>query len=98
MEKQNDLENWKNEVLGSLEGMQRAVPESGLLSEIKGRLKPETYSIQWPFLAAAAAGVLILLMVNFLAIREFRNDQLPSSNYTNQTEYSIYTSLNLYNE
>jgi len=93
--KKQALENWKDEVMNSLEGLQRAEPGPELLSQIKARLQPEAKIIRWSTLAAAAAGILLLLMANFFAIRQTADTR---SSTTQSSSYSVYTSLNLYDE
>lgn len=69
-----EKERWKNEVLGSLEGLQRAEPDPALYAKIQTRLdagtKPRLQVIHRSYVAVAAACLLLLLVANVYALQQ----------------------------
>lgn len=69
-----EKEHWKNEILGSLEGLQRAEPDPALYAIIQARLKegvkPRLQVIRRSYVAVAAACLLLLLAANVYALQQ----------------------------
>lgn len=67
-------EKWKDEILGSLEGVKSAEPSPFLYSKIRNRIKSKNDSIKvdisTPYLSLAFAGLLLLLVVNVFVIKK----------------------------
>lgn len=66
-----DKEAWKDNVLNSLKGIQKAIPREGLLADIEQQINADATAIisihQWRFAAAAA---IILFVANFWTVQQ----------------------------
>ncbi len=75
-----DKEDWKDHVLNSLEGIQKAIPREGLLVDIEQQINAAKTAIipmhQWRLAAAAA---LILVAANFWTVQHLVANSRPDS-------------------
>jgi hypothetical protein len=62
-----EKETWKNEIVNSLAGMERAQPSPFLFTRIEGRLQDATRLSAWQ-LRVATAALVALLAVNVWAL------------------------------
>ncbi|MEQ8711959.1 MAG: hypothetical protein RIC80_03025 [Cyclobacteriaceae bacterium] len=90
------MEDWKDKIIGSLSGMDRAKPPTDAFTEIRRKLanrtKPKEQN-QRHWLAVAAV-ILMVISSNVLLLSNYLNDEQQPS-YT--SEYSgMITSYNLY--
>lgn len=84
-----EKEKWKDEVFRSLEGIQRAEPGPELLDKIKAKTNKVAANtaiqvVRRPYIALAAACLLLLLMANIRALNLSRN--MPSTSFANQVD------------
>ncbi len=83
-----EKDSWKDEIVTSLEGIQRAKPNPFLFTRIEARIeesKPQIVhfsSLRW-----AAVGLAVLLMINTWAILSFKSAGASTSG--NQSSYSL---------
>ena len=62
-------EKWTNEILNSLEGMQKAEPSPYLYAKIQTRLKSTTEEknpVKWAFFSMASLGLLVVINILFV--------------------------------
>lgn len=69
-----EKEQWKDRIMGSLEGLKRAEPHPGMYSSIRTRLtdvKPagQMHLVRRPYLALAAASLALLLIANVWVLK-----------------------------
>ena len=98
----HDKERWIEEVLESMSGSQRALPDPSLFIKIESNLDNTEGKVihmsKWYFSVAAAFALMVL---NFTAISRFhaiQSDQLSSMTIENQTTDELISSFNLYDE
>ena len=62
-----ETENWVNEILNSINGMTKVIPDEKLFSKINNRINEEkTFSNRWVWIAAASFALLISLNVKMV--------------------------------
>ncbi|MBT29018.1 MAG: hypothetical protein CMO01_05080 [Thalassobius sp.] len=96
----NDDQNWKEDILNSLEGMEKAKPSRNLLPDIERRINlSETKQVSFAPLNVAAAIAVILVVINVLVLSRFmlvgNNENVSSPESATQTftlvnDFSIY--------
>jgi len=79
-------EDWKDDIFRSLEDIQRAEPSPELLDKIKAKTNKVVVNtaiqvVRRPYIALAAACLLLLLMANIRALSLGRNMPSTSSAY-----------------
>ncbi|MCG8374016.1 MAG: hypothetical protein MI700_10800 [Balneolales bacterium] len=93
------MENWKDKVIGSLEGLERATPPADafrLIQEKIAHQNIEKKSLSRMHVAAVAAAILIAVTTNIFVISNYDSDA-ESTGLEEQTEYtSILSNYNLY--
>lgn len=72
-----EKEEWKNTILNSLQGAQRAKPDPQVYQRIQARLGERTGAgkmelVRRPYLALAAAGLALLITANVYALAQQR--------------------------
>lgn len=99
--KMNHKEQWANQVLNSLDGIQRAKPDDALLSQIMDKLPATELTVtvsRWQLCWTAVAACL-LIVINFYVftadnnIRQANVAPETTSMRTEQTELTTNTSL-----
>jgi len=92
------METWKNDVLDSLNGMERAKPDSELLFKIKNEIASQKQrtikspKISWLSIAAA---ILILVCSNMVAIQNYFENQEADQDQ-NHFSISVSRDYNIY--
>lgn len=77
---QTEKEKWVNEVLGSLEGSQRAKPSADLFAKIEKEIaRPEGRVISMNQLRVAAAAAILLLALNVFLLNQYSRSQQGNS-------------------
>lgn len=93
-------EQWKDKVMGSLEGIQRAKPSPDLFDKIISEIDThEPKSIPKMNLAIIILGILLLLLLNLFAINQYRTNITPtdSENIENENvQYAFISDFKLY--
>mgnify|MGYP001804446903 CR=1 FL=1 len=87
------MENWKNEILNSLEGLERANPPSDSLQKIQQKIQEQNEAFQRQWMDVAAAVVIRACINIFIVLRFNRSDVLTESTepYTELvSDYSLY--------
>lgn len=84
-----EYEKWTNEILNSLEGMQKAEPSPYLYAKIQTRLKStmeEKIPVRWAFLSMASLGLLLVINILFVkpAIKNTETDESNEIIYEQQ--------------
>lgn len=82
------IEQWKDEVIGSLAGLQRAEPPPFLFTRIEAKLT-KRIGLSPMQVKLAAVGFIILVLVNVYALTKMKDTS------TTNTDYSL-TSLQSY--
>ena len=88
----NNQDKWTNEVLNSLEGIQKAVPNDSLLDRVMAQLPKNNQmpqrQLRW---IAVAAGLLIGLNIYMFSFDEQTSSNASASEYVSLVEdYSLY--------
>lgn len=89
-------EDWKDEILRSLEGIQRAEPSPEILDKIRAKTNNVATNtaiqiVRRPYIALAAACLLLLLMANIRALNQGRNIPSTSSAYqVDNANFDLY--------
>lgn len=100
-------EQWKEEVLNSLDQLQAAEPNPFLLAKIKQKISEQGVEtsprmISKPILTMAFAAIVFLISLNFFAISRISDQSAVSTNTTTESElsYSIVSHdyLNIYED
>ena len=87
------MENWKNEILNSLEGLERANPPSDSLQKIQQKIQEQNEAFQRQWMAVAAAVVITACIIIFFVLSYNSSDELTESTepYTELvSDYSLY--------
>ncbi len=87
------MENWKNQILNSLEGLERANPPADVLQKIQQKIKEQNEANKRQWLAVAAAVIIvacanILLITNYDANHSYEEPQKDYSELV--SDYSLY--------
>ncbi len=85
-------EKWKDEVLNSLEGIQRAQPDPNLYAQIRAKVVAGSMQVvRRPYLALAAACLTLLVIANVQAMRQSPVHTTQSSIYVvDNANFSLY--------
>jgi len=88
----NKKDQWTNEVLNSLDGIQKAVPDDALLSRVMSQISENSLMPKWKIgVAAVAAAMLIALNIYALNINDQQTQNQTSSEYISlSNDLSIY--------
>ncbi|MFT5617159.1 MAG: hypothetical protein ACI85I_000375 [Arenicella sp.] len=99
MDEKNQYENWKDEVLNSLDGMQRAKPKADLFAKIEAQVyDSELKIVPKSQFRLAVAATITLLIVNFSLAMNYTKSNGTNANSTNQemTSDKLISNYNLY--
>ncbi len=82
---------WKDEILGSLKGIQRAEPNPFLFTRIEAKISAEKPASASPILRWAALALVVLLSVNTYALLSMRKNTISeNSNSYNLSGFESY--------
>lgn len=94
-----EKEAWKDRILGSLEGIQKAIPREGLLADIENKITAESTPIisiyQWRITATAA---ILLLMANFWSVQQLINVPIHDSKEIVRNKPMLISNYKLYEQ
>jgi hypothetical protein len=86
-----EKEQWKQEVLRSLEGAKRAEPNPLLYAGIRERIAHTAHVVRPAYLTLAAACLALLLVANILALRHSNAEkQGPSVYRVENANFDLY--------
>lgn len=88
-----EKETWKNDVMGSLEGIQRAEPGARVFAAIRAKTAAARMQVvRRPYVALVAACLTLLAVANVLAMREQQRSTIsPSLVYQiDNTQFDLY--------
>jgi|GEM_PF-6240415 len=88
----NKLDNWTDQVLNSLDGIQKAAPSLDLLDRVMAQLPQNNVMPKWQLrLTAAAACLLIALNIYVFDFDKQESSKQPSTEYVKLVEdFSLY--------
>jgi hypothetical protein len=93
-------EKWKDEVLKSFEGMERAKPSNDLFDKISSELEnDQSTTISHKNVLAIAICILLLIVLNIFAISQYRSTLNPTNSETADevnVQYALISDFNLY--
>lgn len=93
MEEREEI--WINEVLDSTKGMQRAKPSDALFDKILKRVSTrEAKIVRLPQLRIAVAAAAVIAILNFVAVKQYTNQDSFASESENET--TLISNYNLY--
>lgn len=90
-------EQWKKEVLQSLEGLESARPPADLFTQIQARIgQADRRPIPLGRVRLAVACTLLLLLVNGLSLRYYLQQSVGANSEAILYESSLFSDYNLY--
>ena len=84
-----EKEQWKDDVLNSLQGIRRAEPDSDLYARVQERLAAPIQVVRRPYAALAAACLVALIIGNIWALRS-RSMDSPVADQIDITRFDLY--------
>ncbi len=97
-----EISKWKNKVLGSFEGIQKAEPRRELFDDVWSNVQNDTSAarkvIPLNTLRLVAASILILIALNTYVIRDqWKSEDSPGMAIAESSEYlDLLTNYNIY--
>ncbi len=93
-----EKEQWKDDILNSLEGIRRAEPGAGLYAEIRSKIAEAAAAgsmrvVRRPYVSLAAACLAALITANVWVIGQRQPDQSSVSTYqVDSAHFDLYES------
>lgn len=93
-----EKEKWIEDVLTSMEGSQRALPSDSLFDRIESKVSENTQGkiIPLSLIRVAAAAIILLIAMNFLAMKHFRSVNTKSSEGAGVYSNLLISDFNIY--
>jgi hypothetical protein len=91
-----EKEQWKEDILKSLEGIRRAEPDGQLYAGIRSKIEGSAMAgrmqvVRRPYLSLAAACLAALIVANVWVIGQRQADQSPTSVYqVDSAHFDLY--------
>ncbi len=97
MKEMKNKEQWANEVLQSLEGIQRAEPSADLFAKISQKLPKEKVIKMIPLkhLKWVAAAACVLIVINIFVFKSSIQTEQPND-YNYKVENNLLTNYSIY--
>jgi len=88
-----DNESWKDQIMNSLDGAQRAEPQADLFEKIRHKIHTAPMQVvKKPYVAVAAACLAFIVALNFWALMRSSMPGETSSVYQfDQTNFELYS-------